>query len=64
MNVQLNYDGTTLKMTVTDSVTAKSFSTSWVVNISQTIGSSTAYVGFTASTGGSSAIQQVLSWTF
>ena len=64
MNVQLNYDGTTLKMTVTDSVTAKSFSTSWVVNISQAIGSSTAYVGFTASTGGSSAVQQVLNWTF
>jgi len=64
MAVQLNYDGTTLKMTITDSVTAKSFSASWTVNIPQAIGSSTAYVGFTASTGGSSAVQQVLNWTF
>jgi Legume lectin domain/Chitobiase/beta-hexosaminidase C-terminal domain/MBG domain (YGX type)/Right handed beta helix region len=64
MAAQLTYDGTTLKMTITDTVSAKSFSASWAVNISQAIGSSTAYVGFTASTGGSSAVQQVLNWTF
>ncbi len=64
MSVLLNYDGTTLKMTVKDTVTAKSFSASWAINIAQTIGSSTAYVGFTASTGGATAVQEVLNWTF
>jgi hypothetical protein len=64
MCVQLNYDGATLKMTIKDTVTAKSFSTSWAINISQTIGSSTAYIGFTASTGGATAVQEVLNWTF
>jgi hypothetical protein len=64
MSVQLTYDGTTLKMTITDTVTASSYTTSWAVNIPQIVGSSSAYVGFTASTGGATAVQQILNWTF
>jgi hypothetical protein len=64
MCVQLNYDGTTLRMTIKDTITAKSFSVSWAINIAQTVGSSSAYVGFTASTGGATAVQEVLNWTY
>jgi Legume lectin domain/Chitobiase/beta-hexosaminidase C-terminal domain/MBG domain (YGX type)/Right handed beta helix region len=64
MSVQITYDGTNLNLTITDTVTLSSYSTSWTVNIPQTVGSSTAYVGFTASTGGATSVQQVLKWTF
>jgi hypothetical protein len=64
LTVQLTYDGSTLLMKITDSTTAKSYATSWAVNIPQIVGGSTAYVGFTAATGGSTAVQQVLNWKF
>jgi Cu/Ag efflux protein CusF len=64
-NVQLGYNGTTLTMTITDATnSADTFSTSWTVNIPTTVGSNTAYVGFTAGTGGLSATQDILTWTF
>jgi hypothetical protein len=62
--VSLVYNGTTLSMTMTDTVTNTSFSKSWAINIPSTVGGSTAYVGFTASTGGLSANQDVTSWTY
>jgi hypothetical protein len=34
------------------------------VNIPQTIGGNTAYVGFTGGTGGLTAIQNIKTWTF
>jgi hypothetical protein len=64
LSVQLTYDGTTLQMKITDSTSAKSYMTSWAVNIPQIVGGSTAYVGFTAATGGSSSTQQVANWKF
>jgi hypothetical protein len=64
ITVQLTYDGTTLQIKLSDGVAAKSYSTSWTVNIPQLVGGTTAYVGFAASTGGATAIQQVLSWNF
>jgi hypothetical protein len=64
MNVQMTYDGTTLAMTVTDATAGKSFSTSWAVNIPTVVGSSTAWVGFTGATGGSTATQEIISWTY
>jgi hypothetical protein len=64
MNAQLNYDGTTLKLTLTDTVTAKVFTYSAAVNIPGTVGASTAYVGFTGGTGGASATQNIKNWTF
>jgi hypothetical protein len=64
LNVAMTYNGTTLSWTVTDTTTGKSFSTSATVNLLDIIESPTAYVGFTASTGGSTATQDILSWTF
>ena len=64
-NVQIAYDGNTLTMTITDaSFPADTFTQSWVVNIPGAIDGNTAYVGFTAASGGASAIQDILNWTF
>ncbi|MFZ3217886.1 MAG: chitobiase/beta-hexosaminidase C-terminal domain-containing protein [Candidatus Acidiferrales bacterium] len=64
MNVQMNYDGTILSMTIADATAGTSFSTSWTVNIPSLVGASTAYVGFTAGTGGSSSTQEIISWSY
>ncbi len=62
--VTIGYDGTTLKMTITDTKTNASFSKSWAINIPAIVGGATAYVGFTGATGGQTALQDVLSWTY
>jgi hypothetical protein len=64
MNVQMSYNGTTLSMTITDATTNATFSTSWTVNIPGTVGGNTAYVGFTGGTGGLTATQEILSWSY
>jgi len=63
-NVRMTYDGTTLSMRITDATTQATFQTSWPINIPLTIGSNTAYVGFTGGTGGVSATQDILSWIY
>jgi len=64
-NVQMSYNGTTLSMTITDaSNSADTFTTSWTVNITSIVGGNNAYVGFTGGTGGLSATQDILTWTF
>jgi hypothetical protein len=64
-NVHMTYDGTTLAMTITDANTpAQKFSTSWAINIPSTVGGNTAFVGFTGGTGGLTAIQEVMAWTY
>jgi hypothetical protein len=62
--VNLGYDGTTLTVTILDTNTGKSATQSYVVNIPNLVGSGTAYVGFTAGTGGRTATQDILTWTF
>jgi len=64
MTVQLTYDGTTLGLSITDNVAGTAFSTSWPVNIPSLVGGNSAYVGFTAGTGGSTSSQKILSWTW
>ncbi len=64
MAVHMTYDGTTLTMTITDFVTNAKYSTSWPVNIPSVIGNNTAYLGFTGGTGGLTASQKILTWTF
>jgi len=64
MAVHMTYDGTTLTMKITDMVTSAVWSTSWTINIPTTIGSNTAYVGFTGATGGLTASQKILTWSF
>jgi hypothetical protein len=64
-SVHMVYDGTTLTMKISDTTnTALTFTTSWPVNIPAIVGGNTAYVGFTGATGGSTAIQEILSWTY
>jgi hypothetical protein len=61
----MTYDGTTLTMTITDTVnTAQTFTTNWAVNIPSTVGGNTAWVGFTGGTGGLTATQEILTWTY
>lgn len=64
MHVALNYDGLTLNESVTDLVTGATFVTNYTVDIPGIIQSSTAYVGFTAATGGLGAVQDILDWTY
>jgi hypothetical protein len=64
LQVHMTYDGATLAMQITDTETNQNFSTHWSVDIPAAVGGSTAYVGFGAGTGGLSATQDVLAWTF
>jgi hypothetical protein len=64
LSVNLSYNGTTLVETVTDTVTSAHFTRSYTVNIPSIVGGSTAYAGFTASTGGLGANQAVTAWTY
>jgi len=63
-HVHMNYDGATLSWTITDMTTKASFSTSQPVDIPKIVGGPAAFVGFTAATGGATATQEILSWTF
>jgi hypothetical protein len=65
LQVHMTYDGTTLTMTITDTVVpTNTFTTSWPINIPATIGANTAFAGFTAGTGGQTATQEILTWTY
>jgi hypothetical protein len=64
MSVHLQYDGTTLSMIISDAIANKTFTNSWPVDIPSLVGGGTAYVGFTAATGGQSSSQKIESWTF
>jgi hypothetical protein len=64
LHAHINYDGTTLTLTLTDTVTGASFTAAQAINIPATVGANTAYAGFTAGTGGLSAIQQIVNWTY
>ncbi len=64
MSATLTYDGTTLTLTLTDTVTKKQFTTSWAVNIPANVNGNTAYVGFTAATGAATSVQNILTWNY
>jgi hypothetical protein len=61
-SVHLVYAGTTLAETVTDTNTGGVFTHSYSVNIPSIVGGSSAYVGFTGSTGGFTSVQNLLTW--
>ena len=63
-NAQMTYDGTTLTVLITDTVTNATATQSYAVNIPGIVGGSTAYVGFTGASGGLGAIQNILSWSY
>ena len=52
IQVVVNYDGTTVKATLTDTVTGLSVVTNYTVNLPSLLGASTAWVGFTGGDGG------------
>jgi hypothetical protein len=64
MHAHIAYDGTTLSLTLTDTVTQASFTAAQAINIPGTVGGNTAYAGFTAGTGGLTSVQTILNWTY
>ena len=64
LHAHMVYDGTNLTLTITDSSTGDTFTHTFAVNIPQTVGGNTAFVGFTSATGGSTSIDDVLDWTY
>jgi hypothetical protein len=63
-DAHITYDGTNLSLTITDQLTLASWSYTWPINIPSVVGSNTAWVGFTGSTGRSTASQKINSWTY
>src|ERR1035441_6059567 len=63
-HAHITYDGTTLAMTITDATTNATFATNWTVDIPTIVGDVVGYVGFTAGTGGDTAVQNIQSWTY
>jgi lysophospholipase L1-like esterase len=64
ITAQLTYDGTTLTLNLTDTVTGDTFTQAFTVDIPGTVGATTAYAGFTGGSGGYAAIQNIQAWTF
>ena len=64
LHAHITYDGTTLTLTLTDTVTNASFTTSKVINIPTTVGGNTAYAGFTAGDWSLTSTQKILNWTY
>ncbi len=62
--VTLTYNGTQLTETLTDTVTAATFTKSYAANIPAAVGGSTALVGFTGGTGGGYSNQFISNFTF
>jgi hypothetical protein len=65
--IDLIYDGTTLGVRIQDVVQPELvFTTSFVVNLAQVMGSDTAYVGFTGASGtnGFWQLEDIANWTF
>jgi hypothetical protein len=54
----------TTKAAVIDAVTGAAFTASKVIDIPATVGNDTAFVGFTAGTGGATFQGDVLTWAF
>ncbi len=62
MLVQMTYRNAMLTVTITDTVTNATAQQTYAIDIAATIGAGDAYVGFTGSTGGLAAIQDIQNW--
>jgi hypothetical protein len=60
----LTYDGTDLFVTLRDLTSGASATQTYTVDLAGLVGGSTAYVGFTGATGGLTAVQDILNWTY
>jgi fibronectin type 3 domain-containing protein len=63
-SVSLISDGSTLQVLITDTTTNQYVIQTYSINIPATIGSNTAFVGFTGSTSTSTAVQNITTWTY
>jgi hypothetical protein len=64
LHANITYDGTTLTLTLSDTVTGASFTTSTAINIPQIVGGPNAFAGFTAGASNVGATQSILNWTY
>ncbi|CAN5428733.1 hypothetical protein BH10PLA1_BH10PLA1_13860 [soil metagenome] len=64
MQVDLSYDGAELIETITDTQTNAVFTKSYQIDIAGIVGGNTAYAGFTGGSGGITAVQDILTWTY
>lgn len=64
MRVAMSYNGITLTVTITDTVTNASLTQNYLVNIPLVLGSTKAYVGFTAGTNPGNATQEIVNWVY
>jgi outer membrane protein assembly factor BamB len=62
--VEMSYDGTHLRVTLTDTQTQASHTQEYGVDIPAQVGGPTAYVGFGGSTGQMTAVQEILNWSY
>ncbi len=62
--VDMAYDGAHLSVTLTDTETNQSATQNYTIDIPTAVVATTAYVGFTGGTGGLTAVQDLLTWTF
>jgi sugar lactone lactonase YvrE len=61
-HVELVYDGSTLTLTITDQVTHATLSQHFTVDIAGILGGPTGFAGFTGSTGGETAVENIIDW--
>jgi Bacterial lectin/Chitobiase/beta-hexosaminidase C-terminal domain len=64
ISAHVAYDGKWLYLSLRDPVVGRLWATRFALNLPQAIGGNTAYVGFTGGTGGLTASQKILTWTF
>jgi hypothetical protein len=64
MHAEIDYTGGTLRVTLTDTVTAATATQSYAVDIVGAVGGSDAFVGFTGGTSNKTAVQDILNWTY
>lgn len=64
MKATFTYSGSILTVRITDTVTHASATQTYTIDIPNTVGGATAYVGFTGGTGALTAVQDILSWTY
>jgi hypothetical protein len=64
LHANITYNGTILTLTLSDTVTGASFTTSTPINIPGIVGGPNAYAGFTAGASGVGATQSILNWTY
>jgi hypothetical protein len=61
-HVELVYDGSTLTLTITDQVTHATLSQHFTIDIAGILGGPTGFAGFTGSTGGETAVENIIDW--